>query len=859
MLSELNFKTFYSTRSDNIPESFYNLALNEAISYDRVSGYFSGASLSYYSKGIVNLIKNKGKFRLIISHEISEKDYQEIINGYERREKIVNTIEKRINFQDLNYEQKVHLSNLAYLIEIGLVDIKIGFTHSGLFHAKYGIFRDNFDNMVYFSGSLNETEAAFKRNYEEITVLKSWENNATEIRIKQFEFEKMWNNKINDGHIFIKEVNEIIKSKLINYSKGKIIIDKIMFKENAVVLYYDNGLKLQNNLVNHSIDSNQRTIKKLIDKGLINSELTEFATQLSYKQIEDIVDKFLKYGRRTGDNVEISDTVYRFIEESKFEIAEIAKRGLTIKNQDEIFTEEFNKFKQIVDNEVERSLYEIQNRVSFYQAMMKRSANFSVPGAGKTSMVYGTFAYLSSKEINKICKIVMIGPKNSFLAWKQEFYNVFGNKRNLKVLDIHSKSFSPEMMYKNISQYNLFLINYEALPTFGDALKNIIDNNTLLVFDEVHKIKRIDSERSKIAISLAQHTPYRIVLTGTPIPNSYQDIWNFLHVLYSLEYKDYFGFTLPQLNDLSLYEIEEINNKLSPFFWRVTKKQLEVPEVNPDSIISLTADNIEQKVIDILWKKFSHNPFSLYLRLIQLSSNPELLKKSINSELYGDFEWDDDEYIDEFADEKPNYSKSELEVLNSLEKCSKLEKCISLSDSLIKNSKKHIIWCIFVDTIEKISNELTKKGYKVAVVYGAISSEEREKIILDFQNNKYDILVTNPHTLAESVSLHMVAHDAIYYEYSFNLTHMLQSRDRIHRLGLPEGQETNYYYLMLEGQLEKRNTIDRKIYNRLEEKKEIMIAAIESDIIAPEYSFDVKQDILKMMQEEINKYKRDGL
>jgi len=102
MLSELNLKTFYSTRSDNIPESFYNLALNESISYDRVSGYFSGASLSYYSKGIGNLIKNKGKFRLIISHEISEKDYQEIINGYERREKIVNTIENRINYQDLN-------------------------------------------------------------------------------------------------------------------------------------------------------------------------------------------------------------------------------------------------------------------------------------------------------------------------------------------------------------------------------------------------------------------------------------------------------------------------------------------------------------------------------------------------------------------------------------------------------------------------------------------------------------------------------------------------------------------------------------------------------------------------------------
>lgn len=451
--------------------------------------------------------------------------------------------------------------------------------------------------------------------------------------------------------------------------------------------------------------------------------------------------------------------------------------------------------------------------------MMKRSANFSVPGAGKTTMVYGTFAYLSSKEIDKVSKIVMIGPKNSFLSWRQEFKNVFGDKRELKVLDIHSKTFSPEMMYKNISQSNLFLINYESLPSYEEALNQIIDKHTLLVFDEVHKIKRIDSERSNIAIKIAQYTPYRIVLTGTPIPNSYQDVWNFLHILYQYEYRQYFGFSLTQLNSLSEYEMEEINSKLSPFFWRVTKNQLKVPEVNPDETISLTADNSEQKVIDLLWKKFSHNPFSLYMRLIQLSSNPDLLKEGITNELYGDYEFDDFDYLDEFTDDKPSYSESELQLLNEIKGSSKLERCIALSKSLVNEGRKHVIWCIFIDTITKLSKELTKQGYKVAVIYGAIPSEEREEIILDYQNGKYDILVTNPHTLAESVSLHMVAHDAIYYEYTFNLTHMLQSRDRIHRLGLQENQETNYYYLMLEGQDGKRSTIDSKIYNRLKEKE----------------------------------------
>lgn len=144
-------------------------------------------------------------------------------------------------------------------------------------------------------------------------------------------------------------------------------------------------------------------------------------------------------------------------------------------------------------------------------------------------------------------------------------------------------------------------------------------------------------------------------------------------------------------------------------------------------------------------------------------------------------------------------------------------------------------------------NEL---GYKVAVVYGGIESEERERIILDFQKGIYDVLVTNPHTLAESVSLHMISHDAIYLEYSFNLTHMLQSRDRIHRLGLNKGQETNYYYFCLNGQPESRSTIDKKIYNKLNEKKEIMLKAIERTSLSVEYTIDEKAEILQIMQED---------
>lgn len=95
------------------------------------------------------------------------------------------------------------------------------------------------------------------------------------------------------------------------------------------------------------------------------------------------------------------------------------------------------------------------------------------------------------------------------------------------------------------------------------------------------------------------------------------------------------------------------------------------------------------------------------------------------------------------------------------------------------------------------------------------------------------MLITNPHTLAESVSLHSVCHDAVYYEYSFNLVHLLQSRDRIHRLGLPQDQQTRYYYLSEDYDLGKTDpwSLDEEIYTRLREKENTMLRCIDSEIL----------------------------
>ena len=78
------------------------------------------------------------------------------------------------------------------------------------------------------------------------------------------------------------------------------------------------------------------------------------------------------------------------------------------------------------------------------------------------------------------------------------------------------------------------------------------------------------------------------------------------------------------------------------------------------------------------------------------------------------------------------------------------------------------------------------------------------------------VLIANPATLGEGVSLHEVCHDAIYLERTFNAGEFLQSIDRIHRLGLPDEIETRITFL------ESCGTIDEVVGKRIKTKVENM-------------------------------------
>lgn len=235
-----------------------------------------------------------------------------------------------------------------------------------------------------------------------------------------------------------------------------------------------------------------------------------------------------------------------------------------------------------------------------------------------------------------------------------------------------------------------------------------------------------------------------------------------------------------------------------------------------------------------------------FIRLLQASTNPELLATNINYKELGLIDGDSGVWDKQASTVvKENTSNSEAYKKYNLAEFEspKFEMGIDLIDQLVSQDKKVLVWGMFVGTMKKITNTLKSMGIKTALIYGATPKKNREWMIDNFRTGDVQVLVSNPNTLGESISLHQTVHDAVYFEYNFNLTFMLQSRDRINRLGLPANQYTRYYYLMTKGDVAHMGFIDSTVYKKLKDKEKIMVDAIDGKVLVPEYTDDYLQEV----------------
>lgn len=573
----------------------------------------------------------------------------------------------------------------------------------------------------------------------------------------------------------------------------------------------------------------------------------ELAIPANYGDFERIVGRLSDVAEALGTTLNVSEEL-----EARFnamhELAEEHYRaGNEIKRGDPKYADRFAAFAETVNRMMLRPLKDRQMRDAFFLATMARAGNFSVPGSGKTATVLGAFAFLASQ--NKVHRLMVVCPKNAFDSWRTEWRLCFGDSWPLACISTQDEAYRrltrkdrQRFIRAQIGTYNLILVNYEAAPGVADELAQVAAHQTMLVFDEVHRVKRVGGKQADAALTIAQDAAYTLALTGTPLPNTYEDLYNFLHILYPHEYDSFFGFTRAELRRADDEEQLAINNRIQPFFCRTTKKDLGVPPASPDKILGVEADARTNQLVRVLKNHYRKNKLTLMLRMLQLENDPEDLLAELDPY---EFRWVLEVDEDTGEVDVVDYSQDIVDMIHATGLSAKRLRCNRLVKDLVRDGRPVIVWCIFIKSMETLRRDLAQQGIEAHVISGDVVLDDRTRVLDDFRAGRFPVLITNPHTLAESVSLHSVCHDAVYYEYSFNLVHLLQSKDRIHRLGLPAGQDTRYYFLS-EGyeQGGKPYSMDREIYERLLEKEQTMLRAIDAELIETQPTTDEDLDAI---------------
>ena len=526
-------------------------------------------------------------------------------------------------------------------------------------------------------------------------------------------------------------------------------------------------------------------------------------------------------------------------EEERFRI--FSAKAYAIRNND-IDGSELSAFVSSIEQDTFiRTLKPFQLLSAYHLAFSHNACNFSVPGAGKTSTVLGAYAFLHGK--GEIEKLLVIGPLASFLAWKKEYYFCFGKKpRVFEITGKVSESQVKGALMRSDVDYDLIMVSYGSVNRRLETLLFFLRNNkTMVVLDEAHRIKNVeDGVQSQATLQLAPDAKSRVVLTGTPAPNGYVDLYNLYKFIWPAH--NIIGFSIPQLANMSKHEndsrVDELITRIAPFYIRIKKSDLGLPEPSFIPPIYVQMSPIQERIYDAVAKmavgklengtSSTASQLSAIIRLRQAATNPSLLNRGLDDY----FDSIDEPYNKVELDNSLNVSEEILELIRTYHEHEVPNKFIeagAIARRIVDDGEKLVVWCEFVGTCDDLSDYFQSIGIDNRLLYGKTAYEERERIINEFTDKDnpsvFSVVIANPHAVGESISLHTTCHNALYLEQSFNAGTYMQSKDRIHRVGLLPSDVTSYYYI------HSRGTIDETVYDRVNLKEKRMLELIESQEI----------------------------
>lgn len=190
---------------------------------------------------------------------------------------------------------------------------------------------------------------------------------------------------------------------------------------NKLIVSGDVSKLLENNRARRVLDDHTTY---MVEDGAITVDVSDSLG----KTIKRITSAAARAGCMVGFSPSANANIQKYREEEN-EFIHFSQKALQIRNN-ECSPNELKSFVDSLDvNLPSRRLYPLQILAAFHLAFSQNACNFSVPGAGKTSIVYGAYAYLrhlSETSSKNVDRLLIICPLNAFGPWELEYTECFG-------------------------------------------------------------------------------------------------------------------------------------------------------------------------------------------------------------------------------------------------------------------------------------------------------------------------------------------------------------------------------------------------------------------------------------------------
>ena len=354
-----------------------------------------------------------------------------------------------------------------------------------------------------------------------------------------------------------------------------------------------------------------------------------------------------------------------------------------------------------------------------------------------------------------------------------------------RALVVCSKALKPDWEREVAHLESVDVITYDSIFPEKNTLKK--RKYGMVVLDESKRIKRRNSQRSRGVRSLSRSIKFKLILDGTPVTQSPVDLWAQFNLLKPnllgkfSSFKDTYckigGYLNKQI--LGFKNLEDLVEVIKPYYFRVLKEDvLDLPDRH-DHIVWITLSKSSRDLYQRMNRDLEIWVDSHSVSVDMEATKVMKLRQMVGGMVKGDC--------------------GEL-IPIGVEKAQELRKLLARIDH------KAIIFCSFRHELEIIQEVCDYLCQGHVTLSGKVKMNERDHLLSKFRKDKLTSrLICQISVGSEGLNL-VEAKSTIYYSPTYSIGHLLQSKDRNHRIG--QDTEVHYYYLLV------KDSIDEKIHKK---------------------------------------------